>query len=182
MSETTLTIRKAVRADLAVFFVYLNDHLQDNGIGATARFMPLARAESRFSPEKEAAFRVGMETPVSHAGWRRLWLALTPDGRIAGHIDLRARPEKACYHRALLGMGVERDFRRQGLGARLVEVACAWAGAEKLAWIDLEVLSGNAAARQLYARTGFTQVGEFADMFRIDGEALGYTFMSRNIL
>lgn len=41
------------------------------------------------------------------------------------------------------------------------------------------MLSVNAPARRLYARCGFVQVGELADMFRIDGEALGYTFMAR---
>jgi len=181
MTTDTLTIRKMVRADLPVFFVYLNDHLQDNGSGGTARFMPMARSESRFSPEKELAFRNGMEIPVGQPGWRRGWLALTADGRIAGHVDLRARPEKACAHRALLGMGVQRDFRRQGLGEALVKVALGWAASEPIDWIDLEVLSVNTAARQLYARCGFTQVGEIADMFRIDGESLGYTFMVRKI-
>ena len=39
----------------------------------------------------------------------------------------------------------------------------------------------NHPARALYARCGFTQVGEIADMFRIDGEALGYTFMTRKL-
>ena len=181
MNAAALTIRKTMREDLPLFFSYLNDHLLDNGSGATAMFMPMPRSESRFTPDKQAAFRTGMETPVGQPGWRRGWLALTADGRIAGHIDLRARPEKTCAHRALLGMGVHRDFRRQGLGAALVAVATEWAVIQKFDWIDLEVLSVNAAARQLYARAGFTQIGEIDDMFRIDGESLGYTFMAKNI-
>lgn len=48
-----------------------------------------------------------------------------------------------------------------------------------LDWIDLELLSVNAPARRLYLATGFVQTGEQADMFRIDGEQHGYTFMSR---
>jgi len=179
--KQSLTIRKTVRDDLDGFFAYLNDHLSDNGVGETAKFMPIALADAGFPPEKEAAFRHGMETPVGQPGWRRGWIALTPDGRIAGHIDLRARMEKASAHRALLGMGVHRDFRQQGLGAALVAVAVAWARAESLAWIDLEVLSVNQAARTLYQRCGFVQKGEIDDMFRIDGQALGYTFMSLKV-
>jgi RimJ/RimL family protein N-acetyltransferase len=174
-------IRITVREDLAFFFAYLNDHLSDNGSAGTAMFMPLPRSESRFSADKQAAFRTGMETAVGQPGWRRGWLALAPDGRIAGHIDLRARPEQAAAHRALLGMGVHRDFRQQGLGAAMLAVATAWAQTENLDWIDLEVLSVNAPARQLYARAGFTQVGEMDDMFRIDGATLAYTFMTRRI-
>jgi len=181
MKTGALTIRETVRADLPVFFMYLNDHLADNGSGGTAMFMPMARSESVVTAEKQTAFRTGMDTPVGQPGWRRGWLALAADGSIAGHIDLRARPEKTCAHRTLLGMGVHRDFRRQGVGAALLEIATAWAVIQKFDWIDLEVLSVNAAARQLYARAGFSQVGEMADMFRIDGESLGYTFMTRKI-
>jgi ribosomal protein S18 acetylase RimI-like enzyme len=181
MTAGKYTIRKTVRDDLAVFFPYLNDHLSDNGSDGTALFMPLPRSESRFSIEKEAAFRLGMETPVGQPGWRRGWLALAPDGSIAGHIDLRSRPEKMSAHRALLGMGVHRDFRQQGLGAAMLEVATAWAREQELDWIDLEMLSGNGPARQLYLRAGFCVVGEMADTFRIDGVSLGYTFMSKRI-
>ncbi|HEY0064837.1 MAG TPA: GNAT family N-acetyltransferase [Telluria sp.] len=178
MTRPPIAIRKTVRDDLDRFFVYLNDHVSDNGVGGTAKFMPIPRAESGFPAEKEAAFRLGMETPVGQSGWRRGWLALTPDGRIAGHIDLRARMEKASAHRCLLGMGVHRDFRQQGLGAAMVAVAVAWARSEAIEWIDLEVLSVNQAARKLYQRAGFVQLGEIEDMFRIDGESLGYAFMS----
>ncbi|UOD32027.1 GNAT family N-acetyltransferase [Massilia violaceinigra] len=172
-------IRPATSDDLDRFFAYLDDHLRDNGSGATALFMPMPRAASRFGPEREKAFRSACACATGQPGWRRLWLAFDSDGAILGHIDLRARPEGACAHRALLGMGVHRDARKQGLGARLIAVAAAWAASEAaLDWIDLEVLSVNLPARQLYARCGFVQTGEAADMFRIDGESLGYTFMS----
>lgn len=181
MTAGRLTIREMARADLPLFFMYLNDHLADNGSGKTALFMPMARSESVFAPDRQTAFRTGMDTPTGVPGWRRCWLALTEGGSIAGHIDLRARPEKTSAHRTLLGMGVHRDFRKQGLGAALLEVAAAWAVQQRFDWIDLEVLSVNAAARRLYARAGFTQVGQIDDMFRIDGEALAYTFMVKKI-
>lgn len=57
--------------------------------------------------------------------------------------------------------------------------AAAWAGATgQLAWIDLEVLSCNVPAVNLYRQAGFRTLGQFADMFRIDGESHGYTLMS----
>jgi RimJ/RimL family protein N-acetyltransferase len=175
-------IRAASGEELERFFAYLDEHLSDNGSGATALFMPMARAASRFGPERSSAFRSACASPLGQAGWRRLWLAFDAQGAIMGHIDLRARPEGAAAHRALLGMGVRRDARKQGLGARLIEAAARWAADEAhLDWIDLEVLSLNLAARQLYARCGFVQTGETADMFRIDGESLGYTFMSRRL-
>jgi len=182
MTASLLSIRQAGVDELPAFFAYLNDHLLDNGRGDTALFMPMPRTASVFPPERQDAFRTAVAAAAGQPGWRRLWLAWSEQGEIAGHIDLRARPEGASAHRALLGMGVHRDYRQQKLGQRLIEAACAWAREDgKLEWIDLEVLSTNVPARQLYLRGGFTQVGEIADLFRIDGESLGYTLMSRHL-
>ncbi len=175
------TIRAASEADMPALIAYLGDQLTDNGSGGTALFMPIARGEGGFPPEKQASMRYGLAIPVGQRGWRRPWIAFTQDGAIAGHVDLRARSEKAAAHRALLGMGVHRAHRKQGLGALLVQVACDWASSQNIAWIDLDVLSVNRPAIALYARCGFTHVGEMPDMFRIDGQSYGHTFMTRAI-
>ncbi|MBJ7308649.1 GNAT family N-acetyltransferase [Rugamonas sp. CCM 8940] len=170
-------IRPVGAADLDTFFDYLNEHLQDNGSAGAPLFQPMPRGQSRFAPDKEAAFRAALALPLGQPGWRRAWIATGANG-IQGHVDLRARPDGAASHRALLGMGVHRAFRRLGLGHSLVEAALAWAGAQPgLDWVDLEVLSVNLAARRLYLRCGFVQSGEIADMFRVDGEQLAYCFM-----
>ena len=175
-------IRQARATELATFFAYFDEHLGENGRDGAALFMPMARGDSRFPVEKQHAFITGVATALFDPGWRRLWLAFDASGAIAGHIDLRARPEKPSAHRALLGMGVRRDLRKAGLGAALIGAALEWAAAEPaLDWIDLEVLTANEPARRLYARCGFVQQGEIADMFRIDGESLGYTYMSRKV-
>lgn len=177
----SLLIRPAEEGEFDAFFVYLDDHLRDNGKDGAPLFQPLPRTASSFPPDRQASFRAGATIPVGTPGWRRLWLAWDGE-RIAGHIDLRARPEPASAHRCLLGMGVHRGYRRHGLGLRLIETAAAWAVSQpELAWIDLEVLSANLPARRLYARAGFVQTGEIADLFRIDGQALAYTYMSRRL-
>ena len=159
------------------FFVYLNDHLRDNGASGNPLFQPMPRGRSQFPDEKAAAFVKGMRIAVGEPGWRRAWVATGRDG-ILGHIDLRARPEGASAHRAMLGMGVHRLARRQGLGRVLLASAMDWARKQGLEWVDLEVLSINEPARALYRAGGFRQTGEIADMFRIDGEQLAYTLMS----
>ncbi|MYN07385.1 GNAT family N-acetyltransferase [Pseudoduganella aquatica] len=159
------------------FFVYLNDHLRDNGTHGHPLFQPMPRSQSVFPEEKAVAFIKGMGIAVGQPGWRRAWAATGQDG-ILGHVDLRARPEGGSAHRALLGMGVHRMARRQGLGRVLVRSAMDWARQAGLEWVDLEVLSINEPARALYRDCGFRQTGEIADMFRIDGEQLAYTLMS----
>lgn len=173
----TFTIRPLHPEELAVFLHYLNDHLMDNGRDGAPLFQPMSRSSPGFPPEKANAFRSGMQAAFGQPGWRRVWVA-QEGAEIIGHIDLRARPEPAARHRCLLGMGVHRNARRGGLGTALVAEAVAWARGQGLEWVDLEVLTDNQPARALYRKTGFVQTGEIADLFRIDGESLGYVFMS----
>ena len=173
----TFTIRLLHFEELATFFHYLNDHLLDNGRDGAPLFQPMSRSSTGFPPEKANGFTTGLQASFGQQGWRRLWVALE-GGQIIGHIDLRSRPEPAARHRCLLGMGVHRNARRGGLGTALVATAAEWARGQGLEWVDLEVLQGNAPARALYRKMGFVQTGEIPDLFRIDGESLGYVFMS----
>jgi ribosomal protein S18 acetylase RimI-like enzyme len=172
-------IRPADAADLPAFFVYLDDHLRDNGRDGAPLFQPLARAQSQLPPGLKASFVEGVAIPVGEPRWRRLWLALDARGSIAGHIDLRARPEPLARHRAMLGMGVHRAYRRRGLGAQLLAAAVDWARAQDgLQWIDLEVLSENHPAVALYLRAGFTMTARIEDMLQIDGVSQDLSYMS----
>lgn len=163
----------------AEFVPYLDDHLSDNGVDGAVPFQPLSRATSTFAPERRTAFRAALERPVGAPGWRRAWVARDAQGRVAGHIDLRAHPELFSVHRCLLGMGVDRNQRRRGLGAALIAHAVDWTRRETaIDWIDLQVISGNEAARRLYASQGFVVTGEQVDRFRIDGRSLGFTSMA----
>ncbi|MET0981624.1 MAG: GNAT family N-acetyltransferase [Telluria sp.] len=180
--EAGPVIRPVGGEDLPALFVYLDDHLRDNGKDGAPLFQPMARAESGFPIEKRAGFVVGTGAAVGEPGWRRAWFALDADGYICGHVDLRARPERLARHRCLLGMGVHRDHRRHGLGAQLLGTALGWAREQAgIDWVDLEVMSSNLAARRLYERSGFAFAGEMPDLFRIDGEQHGYVFMTQPV-
>ena len=177
-----LTLQALVPEQLPQLFMYLDDQLQENGRGAVPLFQPISRGQSRLPPDKAASFAASLTVPFGQPRWRRMWLALDARGAIAGHVDLRARPEIAAYHRALLGMGVHRDHRGAGLGRQLVEHALAWASVTPpLEWVDLDVLLGNLAARWLYERAGFVVTGEVHDLYRIDGESHGSVTMSRRL-
>jgi len=166
-------------AGFDAFLDYLNGHLSDNG--NTLYFQPLSRDASRFPADKAEAFKMGMRMEVGAAGWRRVWVARDADGRIIGHIDLRAHAERYAAHRCLLGMGVQRGHRQLGWGGRLIAHAEQWAVEAGFAWIDLQVLSANAPAVRLYEHAGFQKTGEMPDMFRIDGLSFSYTGMSKRL-
>ncbi len=59
----------------------------------------------------------------------------------------------------ILTLAVLPDSRRQGLGAALLTAALAEARRRGAASMVLEVATGNAPARALYVRHGFTEVG-----------------------
>lgn len=172
-------IRPAGEADLAPFFAYLDDHLRDNGMNGHPLFQALPRDASRMPPGLRLAFIRGIVLDVGAPGWRRLWLAIGPTGGIAGHVDLRGRPEPGTPHRAMLGMGVHRAWRRRGLGRRLLATAVDWAERDAgMDWVDLEVLSENTPAVDLYLDAGFAMVARIADMLRIDGVSHDLSYMT----
>jgi RimJ/RimL family protein N-acetyltransferase len=164
------------------FFLYLNDHLLDNGTEETGYFHPRSRSAVQFPPDREIAFRKGLATPLNELAWRRAWTASGPGGRIIGHLDLRAHSEEFARHRCLLGMGVDRAHRKLGVGIALFVHAKDWALANtQIEWIDLHVLSANERALRFYAKAGFIKTGETPDMFRLDGRSFGDTRMMMRI-
>lgn len=169
-------------ARLAAFFAYWRAHVAENGDAITGWFQPLPRGTT-LGDDRLAAFRDGLSKPLEGPGWRRAWVAVDDaSGVILGHVDLRARPEPHASHRCLLGMGVHRDARRQGVGRRLLDHAMAWAAAQPgLDYMDLMVLQANASAVPLYLASGFVEDGRIDDHFRIDGEVLGSISMSRRV-
>ncbi|MFT4924268.1 MAG: RimJ/RimL family protein N-acetyltransferase [Phenylobacterium sp.] len=182
-----MKIQLATTADLPAFFTYLNDHLSDNGKGGTNLFQPLSRDESCLNDGMKGRFSDGISQTLSpttaQTGWRRLWIALDGQNNIIGHIDIRAHPENHTQHRTLLGMGVDRNVRKQGLGTKLLSAMVDWVKKNTtIEYIDLCVLSENDPARQLYLRFGFEQYGEIKDMFRIEGKSSSYSLMSYKIV
>jgi ribosomal protein S18 acetylase RimI-like enzyme len=174
----SLAIRPATADDLPALFAYLGEQLAENGRDGAPLFQPMEAVTDGVPPALRERFAAGIATPVGQPGWRQVWIALDEEGAVAGHIDLRGRPEPVSRHRTLLGMGVRHDLRRAGLGTRLVQEALAWARASGFAWVDLEVLAQNHQARALYVRTGFQQTGEVPDLYRIKGQPVGAVSMS----
>ncbi|WP_199243988.1 GNAT family N-acetyltransferase [Bacterioplanes sanyensis] len=106
-------------------------------------------------------------------------LAKDQDGHIVGHIDLRHHGDAYKSHRLLLGMGVDKSMRQQGLGMRLLQHAIEFCRQQDgIDWLDLNVLSANTPARNLYLKAGFEIIGEMSDCYRIDGEQVAETSMT----
>lgn len=164
------------------FFIYLKDHISDNGKNNTPKFLPLSVENSTIHKELIDRFKNGQKVPVGIIGWRRALIALSNENEILGHIDLKSYDQKHTGHRGIMGMGVHRDFRRQGLGGYLIESMFNWVKANtELAQIDLWVLSQNLNAIKLYSKSGFKKISEVEEMYRIDNKSYNAVFMTKEL-
>jgi len=174
-----MDIEIARKSDLSDFFTYITLQLADNGRAGSPLFQPVSRDDNILSVPARQRFMLGVQTPVGDPGWRLLWLAKDESGRIMGHIDIRPYEDDYCAHRVLLGMGVDSHFRRRGVGRMLIEHVIRYCRTNGLiSWLDLNVLSNNLAAKQLYLNTGFKVCGELVDRYRIDGESISELSMN----
>ena len=90
--------------------------------------------------------------------------------QVVGWCDITPHEGEWFAHRGRLGMGVHPDFRRRGLGLRLLRAAFAHAQRIGLERVELEVFASNHAARQLYERNGFVIEGALRHARKFAGD------------
>ena len=106
--------------------------------------------------------------PTTTPGWQRSFMITDNKGNMVAHIHLKNNPLQALSHRCTLELGIESNFRRQGLGTLLCRHAIRYARNElHLDWIDLCTFAHNTPARALYTKLGFVEIGVVHDKFRI---------------
>lgn len=80
-------------------------------------------------------------------------------GRVVGWCDIVRSRREAFQHCGTLGMGLCKEYRGRGIGARLLGAALDHARAQGLERVELEVFGTNGAARRLYEKHGFHREG-----------------------
>lgn len=83
------------------------------------------------------------------------------EGSVVGYFVLMVAAEEAH----LLNLSVAPEFQRQGNGRRLLRHALDKAAQQSARLLFLEVRPSNAAARALYAASGFRQIGVRRDYY-----------------
>jgi ribosomal protein S18 acetylase RimI-like enzyme len=89
---------------------------------------------------------------------------------VVGWCDISPLRHEGFTHCGALGMGVRQDFRRLGIGTRLLERTIGEAREMGLERIQLEVFASNAAAIELYEKAGFVVEGVKKKGRKLDGE------------
>lgn len=84
-----------------------------------------------------------------------LWLVAEDAGKVAGYIGSQSVLGEAD----MLNLAVAQEYRRRGLGTRLINDLEARLRQQKVSSLTLEVRVSNEAAIALYKKLGFSQVG-----------------------
>ena len=91
---------------------------------------------------------------------RALMMLAEIDGDIIATSDVMPMGAKSrTLHRATLGMSVRQDYWRQGIGSAMMERLIAHARQSEFEQIELEVVSTNRRAINLYVKYGFQVYG-----------------------
>lgn len=97
------------------------------------------------------------------------WLILKPPTPLASNTHVQQ----------ISGLGVEKRFRRRGIGRALIDAAIELGRLRGATWIRLRVLGTNTPARRLYLTSGFTVEGVLAGEFRLGGNDVDDVLMGR---
>jgi ribosomal protein S18 acetylase RimI-like enzyme len=89
--------------------------------------------------------------------------------RVVGWCDISPMKREGFTHRGTLGMGVHKDFRRRGIGRKLIDQAISRAKKLGLERIELEVFASNTPAIKLYKKLGFMVEGVKKKARKLDG-------------
>ncbi len=164
------------------FFSYLSVHISENGHHNDLLYFPLSKEQSFLSNELKTKFKDGMNKATGEIGWRKIWVALNEKGEIIGHIDLRSANQLNAEHRVVLGMGVDTQWRGIKIGQSLLEFVIVYCKkSSNISWIDLEVMTNNTPAKNLYEKLGFKQLSQTEDMFRINNKSYSSTLMTMKV-
>ena len=169
------TIRPLTLADREPFLAHLV-RLRAESNHSDEPFSPITPADQR-DPRKVDFDAFSL--PRTEPKWRRGFAIVTEDGGIVGYAELKGDEFRAGLHRCELGIGIERPYRRLGLGRQLLYTAIELARSSgTIEWIDLFVFGHNVAARALYRELGFEEAGTVTDRFRIGGRSIDDVIMS----
>jgi len=88
-----------------------------------------------------------------------VFVAEAEDGRVIGRLSISRDQHPASRHVADLGLMVDAEYRRRGIGRALLDAAVEWAREAEVRKLELHVFPWNEAAIALYEDFGFIREG-----------------------
>lgn len=88
---------------------------------------------------------------------------------VLGWCDIHRSEKRAFQHGGEMGIGIRRDWRRRGLGRRLLRAALDQAWARDFRKVELSVFVHNKEAIAFYRDFGFEDCGQTKEFAQLDG-------------
>ena len=107
-------------------------------------------------PWSEASVASELSNPLS------CWLVAVEGEQVAGYIG----SQTVMGESDMMNVAVAPDYRRQGVGEKLILTLVDILKARGSHWLMLEVRQSNAPARALYEKLGFAEVGRRKNYYR----------------
>ena len=92
------------------------------------------------------------------------------EDRVVGWCDVTSLRRPAFAHSGVLGLGVVKAYRGQGIGKALLRTTLDRARAIGLTRVELTVRQPNVRAVELYKKIGFAVEGVKKNGVRVDGK------------
>lgn len=93
------------------------------------------------------------------------------NGEVIGNLNLSFSRDPWISHTAYLStLGVNRKFRRRGIGTKMVESGLKIAKEKNIEIVKIEVEAKNIFALELYSKIGFKEYGRLERGFKRKGE------------
>ncbi len=101
------------------------------------------------------------------------------DDEIVGLLDFEGGSRAEETHAGTFSLSVDRAFRGQSIGTRLVDALIAWAPAHGVSRIQAWAWTSNPRALELYERLGFEREGYCRRAVISDGEPVDVVLVAR---
>jgi RimJ/RimL family protein N-acetyltransferase len=111
-----------------------------------------------------------------------IFLVAEYEGQLIGNIDLTGNKRKKMFHTAMIGMGINENWRNQGLGKILIKNTLDWAkNHSKIEIVWLDVYSSNSLGVHLYKNMGFIVNGIIKGFFKEGNDYMDKMHMYQKI-
>jgi RimJ/RimL family protein N-acetyltransferase len=162
-------IREAKPSDAAQIIAYVNRLSEEPNSN-----IELSPGEFTHTVDSEAALLSDFA-----ASGNSIFMVAENAGEVVGILNCRGSKRMAIRHAVTLGMSVDRDWRGQGIGSRLMARATEWAKSTgSIKRIELAVFERNTIAIHLYQKFGFEVEGKRRKAVFRDGQYLDGLIMA----
>jgi putative acetyltransferase len=110
-----------------------------------------------------------------------VFVAEAADGRVIGRLSISRDQHPASRHVADLGLMVDAEYRRRGIGRALLVEAVEWAREAEVHKLELHVFPWNEAAIALYEDFGFVREGYRKNHYRRGDEYVDAVLMAYEV-